>query len=562
MSKRILIVGGVAGGASVAARARRLDEFAEIIMYERGPHVSFSNCALPFHLSDVVENSEDLVLMNPDVFWHQYRIRAEVNHEVLSIDREKKTIEVKDLKTGETAEEAYDVLVLSPGANPILPESIEGIEHENVYVLRNVVDVVKIKDAMKDAEEVAVIGAGFIGMEVSENLVHAGKKVHLIEKADQVMAPFDHDMAQILHRELYDQGVDLILGDGVKSVGDNTVVLEDGKEINADAVIMAIGVEPENTLAKQAGLELGVDGAIKVNHHYQTSDPDIYAVGDAIEVHSFFTGKPMRLAMAGPAQRQARAAADHIYGRTYRNTGVITSSVLRVFDLNAASTGMNEKELKAAGIPYDYAYVIPMDHVGLIPGAAPLFTKVLFGYPSGQLLGAQVIGKGAADKRADVMAAMIMMHANLEDLKELELCYSPVYGTAKDALNHAALVGLNILNGDMKHVHVEDIRGLAEDGAFIIDAREEGEYEAGHIKGAHNIPLSQFRDRLDEIPKDQPVYIHCRSSQRSYNMCRALMQRGYQPINMDGSFLGLCVYEYFADQTEGREPIVTAYNFN
>lgn len=562
MAKRILIVGGVAGGASVAARARRLDEFAEIIMYEKGPHVSFSNCALPFHLSDIVEESDDLVLMDPWVFWHQYRIQAKVNHEVMSIDRENKTIEVKDLKTGETTTEAYDVLVLSPGANPILPPRIKGLDRDNVYVLRNVVDVVKIKDAMKEAEEIAVVGAGFIGMEVAENLVHAGKKVHLIEMAGQVMQPFDQDMAQILHRELYDKGVDLVLDDGIGAVEDGKVVLYDGREIKADAVVMAIGVEPENTLAKQAGLELGVDGAIKVNHHYQTSDPDIYAVGDAIEVYSFFTGHPMRLAMASPAQRQARAAADHMYGRTYRNTGVISSCVLQVFDLNAAATGMNEKALKEAGMDYDYAYVIPMDRVGLMPGATPIYTKVLFAVPSGQLLGAQVISKGAADKRADVMAAMIMNHANLEDLKELELCYSPLYGTAKDALNHAALVGLNILNGDVRHVHVEDIRKLVEDGAFIIDAREENEYAQGHIKGAVNIPLSQFRDRLDEIPKDKTVYIHCRSSQRSYNMCRALMQRGYDPVNMDGSFLGLCVYEYFRDQTEDREPVVTAYNFN
>lgn len=561
MSKRILIVGGVAGGASVAARARRLDEHAEIIMYERGPHVSFSNCALPFHLSGVVESADDLVLMSPQTFWQRYRIQAKVGHEVTAIDRANKTIEVKDLAGGETRTEKYDVLVLSPGASPLLPPSIKGLDRENVYTLRNVVDVVKIKQATDKAEEIAVVGAGFIGMEVTENLVHAGKKVHLIEMADQVMTPFDQDMAQLLHRELYDNGVDLILGNGISAVEDGKVVLADGREVKADAVVMAIGVRPENTLAKEAGLELGVGGSIKVNHHYQTSDPNIYAVGDAIEVHSFFTGKPMRLALAGPAQRQARAAADHMYGRTYRNTGVISSAVLRVFSLNAASTGMNEKQLKEAGIPYDYSYVIPHDRVGLMPGSCPIFTKLLFGVPSGQLLGAQFISKGAADKRADVVAALLMMHANLEDLKELELCYSPLYGTAKDALNQAALVGLNILNGDVRHVHVDEIRGLVESGAMIIDAREEREYAAGHIKGAVNIPLSQFRDRLDEIPQDKTVYIHCRSSQRSYNMCRALMQLGYDPVNMDGSFLGLCVYEYFKDQTEGREPIVTAYNF-
>lgn len=561
MSKRILIVGGVAGGASVAARARRLDEQAEIIMFERGPNVSFSNCCLPFHLSEIIPESEKLVLMTPEVFWTRYRIQAKVRHEVTAIHRDKKTIDVKNLETGETTEEAYDVLVLSPGAHPITPCSIDGIDCANVYTVRNVQDIEVLKKASDAAEEIVVVGGGFIGMEVMENLVNAGKKVHLVEMLDQVMSPFDHDMAQIIHKEMHDKGCILHLNDAVKTIEDDHITLNSGKEIKADVVVMAIGVAPENKLAKDAGLELGLDGAVRVNHHYQTSDPDIYAVGDVIEVHSFFTGKPKRLSLAGPAQRQARAAADHIYGRTYRNTGVIGSSVLQVFDYNCASTGMNEKQLKEAGIPYDFAYVIPSDRVGLMPGASPLFTKILFAVPSGQLMGAQVIGKGNADKRADVMAAMIMMHANLEDLKELELCYAPIYGTAKDALNHAALVGLNILNGDVKHIHVSKIRELVEEGAFIIDAREENEFKNGHIKGAHNIPLSQFRDRLDEIPKDQTVYIHCRSSQRSYNMCRALMQLGYDPINMDGSFLGLCMYEYFTDITTGREPIVTEYNF-
>lgn len=562
MSKRILIVGGVAGGASAAARARRLDEHAEIIMFERGQNVSFSNCCLPFHLCGTIPRSDDLVLMTPDVFWDRYRIQAKVRHEVTSINREKKTIEVKNLDTDETFEEEYDVLILSPGASPILPRSIEGIDSDNVYTVRNVQDIEKLKMAADNAQEIVVIGGGFIGMEVMESLIHAGKSVHLVEMLDQVMSPFDYDMVQILHKEMIDHGCHVHLNDGLKAVKDGKVVLNSGKELPAEVVVMAIGVAPENQLAKDAGLELGLRGSIKVNHHYQTSDPNIYAVGDAIEVNSFFTGKPTRLPLAGPAQRQARAAADHINGRTYRNTGVIGSSVLKVFDYNCAATGMNEKQLQAEGIPYDFAYVIPLDHVGLMPNANPIFTKVLFAVPSGQLMGAQVIGKGNADKRADVMAAMIMMRGNLEDLKELELCYAPSYSTAKDPLNHAALVGLNILNGDMKHVHVSEIRDLAERGAFIIDSREEHEYEQGHIKGAHNIPLSQFRDRLDEIPKDQPVYVHCRSSQRSYNMCRALMQLGYDAINMDGSFLGLCMYEYFNDVTTDREPIVTEYNFN
>ncbi|NKC69316.1 FAD-dependent oxidoreductase [Vagococcus fluvialis] len=565
MSKRVLVVGGVAGGASTAARVRRLDEFAEIVMFEKGPFVSFSNCALPFHLSGIVEEADNLVLMTPEVFHKQYNITAKVNHEVIEIKPDKKQVVVKNTVTGELTEETYDELMLSPGANPILPSSIKGIGSDHVFTVRNVPDIDGIHRYINDhnIKDVAVVGAGFIGIEVAENLREAGKNVTIIEASNQVMAPFDHDMAQILHKEIIDNGVDLVLSDGVKEIFGDHVVLASGRKVVAKAVIMAIGVTPEVELAKQAGLEIGVTGGIKVNHHYQTSAPHVYAVGDAIEVTHFITQKPTRLTLAGPAQRQARAAADHMYGRTYRNTGVIGSSVIQCFNMNAASTGLNEKDCQKEGIAYQTAYVIPKDKVGLMPNARPLFFKLIFADPSGQLLGAQAMGEGNVDKRIDIIASVIMKHGNLEDLKELELSYSPLFGTAKDVVNMAALVGLNVLNGEYKQVPVTEIRELQESGAFIIDAREAWEFEEGHIKGAINIPFSEFRNRLDEIPKDEPVYVHCLSSQRSYNMVKALNMRGFDnAYNLMGSFLGLSMYEYFTDKTEGREPIVTNYRFD
>ncbi|SHI72346.1 NADPH-dependent 2,4-dienoyl-CoA reductase, sulfur reductase [Clostridium amylolyticum] len=564
MSKRILIIGGVAGGASVAARARRIDEDAEIIMFEKGPHVSFSNCALPFHLSGMVENGDDLVLMCPEQFKKQYKIEARVNSEVVKIKREEKKIVVKNVLTGEESEESYDKLVLSPGANPILPRSIEGITGSNVFTVRNVVDIKKLKSYIDEnkIEDIAVVGGGFIGVEVAENLRLAGKNVSLVEALDQIMNPFDYDMAQILHKEMMDQGVNLILSDGVKKINEDSIELQSGKKVAAKAVVMAIGVSPETGLAKDCGLEIGVTGAIKVDHNYLTNDKDIYAVGDAIEVYNRLTQKPSRLALAGPAQRQARAAADNMYGIHHNNNGVIGSSVVQIFDLNAASTGLNEKTAKAAGISYDFVYIIPGDKVGLMPESNPMHFKLIYEYPTGRILGAQAIGKGNVDKRIDVIATMITMGGTLEDLKELELCYAPLFGTAKDIVNHAALVALNLLYGKFKQVPVTKVRELVESDAFIIDVREEHEFAAGHLKNAVNIPLSQFRGRLDEIPKDRPVYLHCRSSQRSYNAVMALQNMGYDNvINISGSYLGISCYEYYQDQVTGREKIVTEYNF-
>jgi len=564
MSKKVLIVGGVAGGASVAARVRRLDESAEVVMFERGPNVSFSNCCLPYHLSGEVKECNDLVLMAPDVFKNQYNIDARVYNEVTEIKREEKKVVVKNLETGEEYEESYDKLVLSPGASPIMPKSIGGITNENVFSVRNVVDIRKIKAYAdnNNVEDIVVVGGGFIGVETAENFKMNGRNVTLVEALDQIMSPFDKDMAQILHKEMHDNGIDLILEDGVSEIGEGHVVLQSGEKIDAGLVIMAIGVAPETSLAVDAGLELGKTRGIKVDHNYLTNDPDIYAVGDAIEVYNKLTAEPCRLPLAGPAQRQARAAADHIYGKPHNNNGVIGSSVVKIFDLNGASTGLNEKMAKAAGIPYDIVYTIPADKVGLMSGANPMHFKLVYEYPTGKILGAQAIGKGNVDKRVDVIATMLTMGGTLEDLKELELCYAPPFGTAKDVVNHTALVGLNLLYGEFKQVRVTEVRYLVEKDAFIIDVREEDEYEEGHLVNSVNIPLSQFRDRLDEIPKDKPVYLHCRSSQRSYNAVRALQHLGYDNVvNISGSYLGICCYEYFLDQVTDREKIVTEYNF-
>lgn len=564
MNKRILIIGGVAGGASVAARARRLDAGAEIIMFERGPHVSFSNCSLPYYLSGVVGNSDALLMMSPEKFKKSYDIDARVNSEVTAINRDKKTIEIKNTLTGDVHEEAYDVLVMAPGASPVKPRSISGIDGKNVYTVRNVADIVHLKAGLEaaGAENTAVIGGGFIGIEVAENLAKAGKKVTVVEAMSQILAPFDYDMVQMLHKELLDNGVSLIVEDGVKTIEEKQITLASGKTVPTDAVILAIGVAPETGLAKAAGLEIGETGGILVDHNYRTSDKNIYAVGDAIEVFDRMTGKPSRLALAGPALRQARAAADAMYGIPDDNRGVIGSCALRVFGLNAAATGLNERNARKAGIPCDFVYVIPGDKVGIMPGSAPMHFKLVFEVPTGRILGAQAIGRGNVDKRVDVIAAMVSMNGTIRDLKNLELCYSPVFGTARDVVNQAALVAENILYGRFRQVPVTQVRSLVEEQAFIVDVREKGEYEAGHLKGSVNIPLSELRERTDEIPKNRPVYLHCRSSQRSYNALMALQGRGYENVvNISGSFLGICLYEYYNDVAMGREKIVTEYNF-
>ena len=564
---KIVVVGGVAGGASAAARVRRLDAKAQIVMLEQGAHVSFSNCCLPYHLSGTIPNSEALVLMTPERFRKQHDIDARTNSEVLAIHRAEKYVEVKDLLTGRVYNEPYDKLILAPGASPILPGSIPGIRGENVFAIRNVTDIQALKAYLDQPgkDRVAVVGGGFIGIEAAENLREAGKTVCLIEGLEQVMAPFDFDMAQLLHKELDDHGIRLYLSSMVTGIQADCVEAQTNGvpfTVPADVVVMAIGVAPETKLAAEAGLEIGKTRGIKVNHNYQTSDPDIYAVGDAVESYDALRHCPGRLALAGPAQRQARAAADHIYGIPHNNRGYIGSSCIRVFSQNAAATGLNEKLAQAAGYSYDSVLIFPTDKVGIMPDSHYMAFKLVFEVPTGRILGAQAVGQGAVDKRIDVIAAMITMGATLEDLKELELCYSPVFGTAKDVVNQAALVGLNLLYNRFRQIHVSQVRPLVEQGAYILDVREAGEFAAGHIQGAHNIPLSQLRERMEEIPRDIPVYVHCRSSQRSYYAICCLQGNGFANVyNISGSFLGICLYEYFNDKAQGRAPIVTKYNF-
>lgn len=559
------MIGGVAGGASAAARLRRLDEQAQIVVLERGEHVSFSNCCLPYYLSGSVPTSEALVMMTPKAFRDRHNIEVRVNSEVVEILREEKAVLVREAG-GKEYKESYDKLVLAPGARPVVPRSIRGADAPHVFTVRNVGDVRRLKDhvTLNQVKNVVVAGGGFVGIEVAENLRSAGLEVSLVEGAEQIMAPFDYDMVQILHKELSDNGVGLYLSSMLTAINSDSVELRRGEEtlnIPAQAVVLAVGVAPETELASKAGLELGGRG-IKVDHNYRTTDPDIYAVGDAVEYFDRMNRRAGALALAGPAQRQARAAADHICGKFSANRGYIGSSCLRVFAQNAACTGMNEKAVKAAGIPYEVAYVLPADKVGIMPESHYMAFKLIFEVPTGRVLGAQAIGRGDAVRRIDVIATLITMNGTLEDLKELELCYSPVYGTAKDVVNMAALVGLNLLNGEYEQVRVDQVRDLVESGACIIDVREKGEYDAGHLKNAVNIPLSQFRERMSEVPKDVPVYLHCRTSQRSYYALCELRGNGYRNAkNISGSFLGVCLYEYYNDQAQGREPIVTAYNF-
>ncbi|MDC7235366.1 MAG: FAD-dependent oxidoreductase [Spirochaetales bacterium] len=566
MSKKVLVVGGVAGGASAAARLRRISEEDQIIVFEKGPHVSFSNCCLPYHLSGMIQNAEDLVLMCPELFKTQYNIDVRTQNEVVSIDRKAKEVVVKKVDTGEEYRESYDKLVLSPGGKPIVPP-IPGIDKVKTYTIRNVVDIDKLAKAIKTdgVKNVSVIGGGFIGIETVENLKEAGYNVTLVEAMPQILRILDSDMVQILHKELIDHGVNLVLDDKVTSFEEDTIVLESGKKVDADVVVLAIGVSPETDLAKGAQLEIGKTGAIKVDQNYRTVDRDIYAVGDAIEVYSYLFNDYFKLPLAGPAQKQARGVADHINGMKIDNRGYIGSSILKVFDYNAASTGMTADFIKARNlnIDFDYVRVIPGDKVGLMPTAKSLHFKLIYEVPTGKILGAQAIGKGNVDKRIDVIATVIKFGGTIRDLQDLELCYAPPFGTAKDVVNFAGYVATNRLHDVFKQVGVADMRDLVDKGAAIFDVREEDEYALSHIKGAKNIPLSQLRDRIDEFPKDRNIYLHCRSGQRSYNATLALQNLGFKRVyNVSGGFMGISFHEYYHDKATGREPIVTDYNFD
>ena len=560
---KYVIVGGVTGGAGTAARLRRLDEKAEILIFEKGPYVSYSNCSIPYRLSETVDQTEKLILNTPQSFRNIYNMEVRVSSRVISIDRTAKKVRVKDLKNNREYDEAYDKLILSPGADPIIP-FVRGIEDANLFTIRNVEDISRFYSFIKkeDVKKISVIGGGFIGVEVAVNLREAGYQVSMVEAMPQILRTYDYDMVQILQKEMLDKGVNLVVKDSVVSFDKSDLLLESGRRIEGDAVVMAVGVRPETSLAADAGLELNQRGAIKVDANYRTDDPDIYAVGDAIETYNALTHKPMMLQLAGPAQKQARQAADHIYGRPVRNTGYIGSRYLNVFDYNAASTGLTAAQCEQEGISYNYVYVLPMDKVSLMPESRILHYKLIYEVPTGRVLGVQAISKGDAAKRIDIVATLIKFGGTVDDLRDLELCYAPPFSTPKDAGNVAGLVAENLLHGAFRQVYVDQVRNLVESGAYIIDVRPEAMYEKGHLKNAVNIPIAQLRQRLDEIPKDQPVYVYCRIGQTSYNAVMALQGNGFTNIyNISGGFLGICYYEYFNDMTQDRESIVSNYNF-
>lgn len=565
MSKKIVVVGGVAGGASAAARCRRLDESAEITIYEKGPDVSFSNCSLPYYLSGVIDDADDIVLMSPWELKHQYNIDAIVNHEVTEIDPKKQTVKVKNLLDGSIEEVDYDELFLSPGAVPIRPQSISGVNNENVFTVRNVVDIKALYDYLTnhDVTDVTVVGGGFIGIEIVENLVNGGFNVNLVEAQEHVLNAIDYDMAQIIQRTLLNHKVNLIVNDTVTSIRDTNVTLQSGRQLKSGAVVLALGVTPNTKLAQAAGIKIGSTGGIQVDQNFRTNIPHIYAVGDAVEVINRQTRQRQKLSLAFPAQMEARQAADHVYGRQTRNRGVIGSQCVPVFEMNVAATGLTEKYCQKNNIDYRTAMVVPKDKVLLMPGAKPLFFKLIFSYPTGEILGAQAIGEGQVDKQIDVIATMITNNNYVEDLENLELCYQPKFSTAKNAVNMAGLVATNILNEEFYQISPSQVRTLVEQNELIIDVREPDEYAAGHIKSAINIPVSEFRERLDEFPRDKTIYIHCFSGQRSYNVVRALINLGYTNVyNIAGSFIAICEYEYFNDQVQQREPIIDNYWFN
>ena len=563
---KIIIVGGVAGGASCAARLRRLDEKDEIIVFEKDEHVSFSNCSLPYYLGGLIQKPEKLVMMSPEKFLKQYNIKVRTMSEVTAISRKSKTVSVLDRTKNSTSEESYDKLVLSPGAAAIVPP-IPGIELVNKHVVRNVGDVVGLKKSITPAagQKITMIGGGFIGVEVAENLKEAGYDVTLVEAMPQILRIYDADMVQLLQKALVDHGIELVLNDKVSSFEKDTVVLSSGRKIAAAAVVMAIGVSPEIRLAKAAGLALGVTGAIAVDAECRTNDPDIYAVGDAIEVDHALLNEKFKIALAWPAQIQARGAADSIKGKPFSNPAYIGSSCIKVFEYNAASTGLTEAQIARMKSPvsYDIALISPNDIVGIMPGATPVFLKVIFEKPSGRILGAQAISKGAADKRIDAIATAMHFGATIRDMVDLELCYAPPFSTAKDVVNMAGYVGSNLLAGAFKQVLPSELRKLVESGAYIMDVREQPELAAGVVRGSKNIPLSQLRARVGEIPKDRPVYVHCRSGQRSYNAVLALQNLGYSQVyNMAGGFLFFSFNEYMQDLLAKRESVLTGYNFN
>ena len=537
---KVIIVGGVAGGATAAARIRRLDERAEIVIFERTGFISYANCGLPYFVGDVITDPDDLTLQSPEGFFRRFRIVAKVHHEVVSIQPEKKTVTVKNLETGETFEESYDKLLLSPGAKPILPE-IEG--GARVFTLRTVEDTFRIKSYINQHKPQSAIlaGGGFISLELAENLRELGLDVTIVQSGNQLMNPFDPEMAAFIHNELRRNGVNLIFGHTVEKISDSElgviVTLDNGCMLNADMAVAAIGVAPDTALAKDAGIELGVKGSIVVNDKMETSAPDVYAVGDAVQIKNFVTDADDVIALAGPANKQGRIAADNMCGLDSHYHGSQGSSVLKLFDLTVATTGINEKTARRIGIKSDSVILSPMSHAGYYPGGMVMTMKVVFEKGTYRLLGAQIVGYDGVDKRIDVLATAIRAGMKATELKELDLAYAPPYSSAKDPVNMAGFMIDNVASGVMKQWHIEDADKLPRDGSVtLLDTRTVREYHRGHIEGFYNIPVDELRDRLDEVDPSKPVYVICQSGLRSYISCRILEGNGYTAYNFAGGF--------------------------
>lgn len=539
---KVVIVGGVAGGATAAARLRRLDETAEIVVFERSGFVSYANCGLPYYIGGVIEDQEELTLQTPESFYERFRVQMKVHHEVTAIDRSAKTVTVRNLATGEVFQESYDKLLLAPGARPTQP-ALPGVGLDRLFTLRTVEDTLRIRRFVdtQHPKSVVLAGGGFIGLELAENLRERGLDVTIVQRPKQLMTPFDADMAALIHREVRAHGVRLALGHTVEgfaeSEGGVQVLLKDEQPLQADMVILAIGVTPDSRLAAEAGLELGLKGSILVNDRMQTSDPDIYAVGDAVQVNHFVAGQPALIALAGPANKQGRIAADNMAGGDSRYKGSQGSSVLKIFDLTAAATGLNEAAARRAGLDVEAVVLSPMNHAGYYPGGRVMTMKVLFERRTGKLLGAQIVGSDGVDKRIDVLATAIRAGMTAADLTELDLAYAPPYSSAKDPVNMAGYMMENLLTGKVKQFRLDELATLPRDGSVtLLDTRTTGEYSRGHADGFINLPLDELRDRLSELDPAKPVYVMCQSGLRSYLACRILTQHGFTCYNFAGGY--------------------------
>lgn len=548
---KVVIIGGVAGGATAAARLRRLDETAEIVILERSGFVSYANCGLPYYVGGIIQDKEALTLQTPRSFWRRFRIDVRVRHEALSVDPSAKTVTVRRLEDGTEYTEVYDKLILSPGAKAVVPD-LPGIDSERIMTLRTVEDTFRIRQYIEKyhPRRAVVIGGGFIGLEAAENLLGEGIETILLQRSAQVMPPLDYDMACQLHAYVRSQGLDLRLNTGVAdyetTANGITINLKDGREpIEADFVLMAIGVQPETGLAKAAGLELGAKDSIAVNERMETSVPDIYAVGDAVEVRNFISGKKALIPLAGPANKQGRIAADNICGRKSVFRGSQGSSVIKLFNMTVASTGLNEKTAQGAGIAYDRVVTYSPSHATYYPGATDMTIKTLYVPETGKILGAQIAGFEGVDKRIDVLATAIRAGMTAADLAELDLAYAPPFSSAKDPVNMAGFVIENIRAGLVKQWHWQDVETLPADGSVtLLDTRTVQEYkEDGHIPGAVNIPVDHLRERLGELDSSKPVYVYCYSGLRSYVACRILSQHGFDCYNFSG---GYQFYAYIA----------------